>query len=93
MGRMKAIILLILFFAVAFSIIIFKNSTKNICLSNFDCEWKITNCCTENEGAKWECVNVKSFNLSCPKFVICPKILSPKPNLFCGCEKGECVVR
>jgi hypothetical protein len=90
---MKAMILLILFFALAFSIIIFKNSTKNICLGDFDCEWKITNCCTAEAGAKWECVNLKSFNLSCPKFVICPQILSPKPNLSCGCEEGKCVVR
>jgi hypothetical protein len=93
MGKMKALILLILLFVIAFSIIIFKISTKNICLSDSECEWKITNCCTEDSGAKWECVNVKSFNLTCPKFVICPKILSLKPNLFCGCEKGRCVVR
>ena len=89
---MKAIILLILFFGIAFSLIIFKNSTKDICLTNFDCEWKITNCCTEEAGAKWECVNVKNFNLSCPKFVICPQVLSLKPSLSCKCEKGKCVI-
>jgi hypothetical protein len=86
--------ILLIFFIAAFSIIIFKNLTKNICLGNFDCEWKITNCCPETAWAKWECVNKKSFKeIECPKFIICPKIFSPKPNLSCECVNGECVAK
>ena len=92
--EMKAFLFLISLFSIAFLIILFQKSTKNICLTSLDCEWKITNCCTEQAGAKWECVNKKTFvGPECPKFVICPQFLSPKPNLSCRCENNKCVVR
>jgi len=61
-----------------------------------ECKWIITNCCPENAGAYWECVNVKTYKpkLNCSEVqVICPQVLSPKPNLSCVWEKDECVVK
>ncbi|MEM5829301.1 MAG: hypothetical protein QW040_00365 [Candidatus Aenigmatarchaeota archaeon] len=90
----KHLFILVLLFVSAFSVIVFHKLTKNICVFDLECKWKITNCCPESMGAKWECVNIKSFNeLECPKYVICPQFLSPKPNLSCKCERGGCVVR
>jgi hypothetical protein len=60
------------------------------------CEWIITNCCPENGGAYWECVNVKTYKqkLNCEEVqVICPQIPSPKPNLSCVLENNACVVK
>jgi hypothetical protein len=60
------------------------------------CEWIITNCCPENAGAKWECVNVKTYKpkIDCSKFqIICPQVLSPKPNLSCVLENNKCVIK
>ncbi|MFH8119498.1 MAG: hypothetical protein QXS37_01685 [Candidatus Aenigmatarchaeota archaeon] len=91
---MRQILTLILFFGAAFLIIFFSKLTKNFCILDNECEWKITNCCTEEAGAKWECVNKKVFvEQECPKHVICPKIPSPKPNLYCVCENGKCVMK
>ncbi|MEM5878972.1 MAG: hypothetical protein QXU74_00575 [Candidatus Aenigmatarchaeota archaeon] len=91
---MMKIFSILLFFGIAFSIIAFHELTRNICIFDSECEWKITNCCSENAGAKWECVNKKTFvEPECPKYVICPRILSPKPNLSCKCEEGKCVIR
>jgi len=87
-------ILIFLLFLLAFSIIVFKNLTKDICIFNSECGWKIVNCCPEEAFAKWECVNLKTFKEpECPEFVICPKIYSPKPNLSCVCEKRGCVAK
>jgi hypothetical protein len=84
----KFLLFLILFFTLAF-ITIFKKLAP-------ECEWIITNCCPENAGAYWECVNVKAYKpkLNCSEVqVICPKIQSPKPNLKCVWEKDKCVVK
>ncbi len=63
------------------------------CSKSSDCDWKPTNCCDENAGAFWECVNVKTFSLQCPSLVLCPQIISPKPTIDCSCEEGSCVVK
>lgn len=87
MEKIKYLIL-VLFFIV---LIIFKNFQVS-----HECDWVITNCCPENAGARWECVNVKSYKpkLNCSEVqVICPQILSPKPNLKCVWENGKCVVK
>jgi len=64
------------------------------CYFDFDCDWKITNCCPENSGARWECVNLKNFKEpACPSMVICPQVISPKPTSNCVCERGSCVVK
>lgn len=88
-----AMILLTVLVITAIAIIIFYNSNKDRCLINSECQWVITNCCSETSGASWECVNVKTYNeTECPKFIICPNFLSPKPDSSCACESGECVM-
>jgi hypothetical protein len=65
---------------------------ENACSNDDECVWRITNCCPENAGAKWDCISVRlKENVSaCPKSVICPQVLSPKPNQVCGCVNGMC---
>ena len=66
-------------------------SNETSCSGDDECEWRITNCCPENAGAKWGCVSAKStLETTCPKSVICPQVISPKPNKICGCVKGMC---
>jgi hypothetical protein len=63
------------------------------CFSNFDCEWKIANCCPETAGARWECVNKKTFQEpNCQRVILCPQVISPKPESDCVCVSGSCVV-
>jgi len=61
------------------------------CDASSDCSWQSTNCCSENAGAKWECINGKTFQPGCPKNILCPQYLSPKPTSLCACEQGTCV--
>lgn len=62
------------------------------CYFDSDCSWEITNCCPENAGAFWECVNLKTFRAPrCPGRVICPQVISPKPTELCICKEGGCV--
>lgn len=66
------------------------------CFSDSDCEWKITNCCSENAGGYWECVNKRAYKpkLDCSKMtVLCAQIISPKPSKLCVCEQGSCVIK
>ena len=63
------------------------------CYFDTDCAWVITNCCRETAGAKWECVSTKTYKpIDCPDIVICPQVISPKPDSLCVCEQGNCVV-
>jgi len=61
------------------------------CNATSDCSWQSTNCCGENAGAKWECINGKTFQPGCPRNILCPQVLSPKPNSTCICDQGGCV--
>ncbi len=61
------------------------------CESDLDCSWQITNCCTANSGADWQCISRES-EIECNEFVLCPAVLSPKPEENCSCAKSECVV-
>lgn len=61
------------------------------CSSSSDCSWQITNCCPENAGGSWECINHKTFEPGCPKTILCPQVISPKPTTVCACEQGKCV--
>jgi len=72
--------------------LVFQLPNKNSCTSDADCDWAITNCCPETAGAKWNCVNVKNKEspIACPKSVICPQVISPKPDQTCGCAGGVC---
>lgn len=61
-----------------------------------NCQWVITNCCPETAGASWECVDVKTFEKpNCTEIlVLCPQVLSPKPNKSCVYEPFEgCVAK
>ena len=61
------------------------------CQSNSDCSWQITNCCTVNSGAGWQCISRES-KIECNEFVLCPSVSSPKPEGNCSCVKSECAV-
>jgi len=61
------------------------------CESSSDCSWQSTNCCPESAGAKWECINGKTFQPGCPKNILCPQYVSQKPTSLCTCEQGTCV--
>jgi hypothetical protein len=61
------------------------------CSSDADCSWVSTNCCPENAGAHWECINAKLSKLDCtPKGNVCLQVISPKPGKACVCENGIC---
>ena len=58
-----------------------------------ECEWVSVNCCPENAGAQWECINEAETELHCPEDVACPQVISPKPTEDCECVDGECEVK
>ena len=60
------------------------------CNNNSDCAWVITNCCTENAGGNWECINQMTFTAGCPETVLCPQYISHKPSSSCSCNQGSC---
>ncbi len=60
------------------------------CDEDADCRWVSTNCCPENEGANWECVNEEETELDCPENTICPQVISPRPTSPCECIEGDC---
>ena len=64
-------------------------SVSNQCDLDFECEWMITNCCTENAGASWECANPQRSQITCGQLV-CPQVISPKPTVSCSCVQGTC---
>jgi len=80
-----AAILLVIGIYIAYSF-----SKKTECLLDFECGWRITNCCTESAGAEWNCMNLKTYKEDCPDIVICPQVLSPKPQSACICSNGGC---
>lgn len=60
------------------------------CTVDSDCEWKSTNCCTENAGAHWECIGKGSY-IDCQSTqTLCPQFVSNKPSLPCACIGGRC---
>ena len=61
------------------------------CTKDSDCVWMSTNCCSENEGAYWECVNKNSYIDCKSKMILCPQVISPKPDKKCSCIGGSCV--
>ena len=70
--------------------LIYFYSKKTECVFDFECGWRPTNCCTENAGAEWGCENLKTYKANCPDIVICPQVLSPKPQSACVCVNGGC---
>lgn len=65
-------------------------STK--CKTDFDCSWQITNCCPENAGGHWQCISQES-KIECNELLLCPQVISPKPEQSCSCIQGSCVPR
>ncbi len=62
------------------------------CRRDSDCEWISVNCCPENAGAKWECVNSDYVdNCSDRLDIMCPQVISPRPGTTCTCEDDKCV--
>jgi len=60
------------------------------CDSNKDCGWVSTNCCTENAGAEWQCVNKAESIIECRENTVCPEVLSPAPETKCSCVENVC---
>ncbi|MFP4116717.1 MAG: hypothetical protein ACLFTY_01735 [Candidatus Aenigmatarchaeota archaeon] len=60
------------------------------CLDDEECGWVSTNCCSENMGASWECVNKEETVLDCPEKSVCPAVMNPKPVEDCVCVDGSC---
>jgi hypothetical protein len=75
-------------------LVVFGKDIKNRCFTNFECSWKIVNCCPPEAGAGWECVDLKTFKEpKCPENILCPQFLSPKPEIECVCVDGSCVAK
>jgi hypothetical protein len=60
------------------------------CTKDEDCDWIITNCCKEDFGALWECVNKNSYIDCKSKLVLCPNVSVPKPKEECKCINNTC---
>ncbi|MGV9174267.1 MAG: InlB B-repeat-containing protein [Promethearchaeia archaeon] len=60
------------------------------CDNDTECGWVSVNCCPENAGAKWECVNKEETNIDCSDDPVCLQVISPKPETSCICSNGEC---
>ncbi len=62
------------------------------CDEDADCRWVSTNCCPENAGANWECVNEEDTELNCDDDIVCPQVVSPQPSADCVCVDGSCEI-
>jgi len=62
----------------------------NKCTQGDECAWVSTNCCPQNMGANWECVNEEETRMECPEDIVCPQVISPKPEANCVCNEGTC---
>ena len=60
------------------------------CSKDEDCDWIITNCCKEEMGAEWQCLNKNSYIDCQSKLVLCPNISKPKPSEECKCINNAC---
>jgi len=60
------------------------------CSSNADCSWLITNCCSENAGAHWECLNKETYIDCKSRETLCIQVISPKPSSSCSCVNNVC---
>jgi hypothetical protein len=60
------------------------------CTKDEDCNWIITNCCNEESGAQWQCLNKNSYIDCQSKLVLCPNVSIPKPKEGCRCVNYTC---
>ena len=91
----------IIFLVALIALLVFLRATENYqqpvfetgkCVTNADCSWTSTNGCPENAGASWSCLNPKSI-AETHDLVLCPQVISPKPQANCVCEQGSCVAK
>jgi hypothetical protein len=61
------------------------------CSKDEDCDWIITNCCKEEAGAQWQCLNKNSYIDCQSKLVLCPNVSVPKPKASCKCLNNTCI--
>ncbi len=89
-------IVLLLIGVAATGLIYFMPSAEGIiveeCETGEECEWVSVNCCPENAGAQWECINAGESVIECPEDPICPQVVSPRPEEECSCADGICQV-
>ncbi len=67
-----------------------KTKIVKSCTNNNECAWKSTNCCPENAGASWQCINIKLSKIECPSTPVCLQVINPKPEKKCICLNGIC---
>ena len=60
------------------------------CTQDSDCVWGSINCCGENAGASWSCVNKQSYVDCQSRQVLCPQVISQKPTGACSCVSNRC---
>jgi len=92
----KFVLIVLLVIVILILVNTYKQKIIETDCQNIRCSWKITNCCPENAGANWKCVDLNAFETPpCPnpKDIVCPQVISPKPTTNCMCEKGSCVVK
>jgi hypothetical protein len=51
------------------------------CSKDEDCDWIITNCCKEEAGAQWQCLNKNSYIDCQSKLVLCPNVTKTESKL------------
>ncbi|MCS7093897.1 MAG: hypothetical protein RMJ18_01805 [Candidatus Aenigmarchaeota archaeon] len=61
------------------------------CERDEDCMLASVNCCPETAGAYWECVGRNSTIICNPEGVICPQVISPRPEYVCRCVNNFCI--
>jgi len=71
-----------------------ENDIRNIefsCVSDNECDWMITNCCPEMNGAIWKCVNKIESKIVCPERGYgCEDSENPMPLEPCDCIDNRC---
>lgn len=63
---------------------------EKYCEVDTDCSWMSINCCSENEGAEWDCIKGESV-LNCTQNPPCYTYISPKPTEDCKCINNTCI--
>ncbi len=85
---MKTIIFFLIFFLIIPGFIKSEGIITS-CKEDNQCQWISTNCCPENAGANWECIN-KEIKIECPENPICLQVVRPKPSEDCLCIDNKC---
>ena len=91
----KFVLIILLVIVTLILINAYRQKTIETDCQEVQCSWRITNCCPENAGAHWQCVDLNTFKapMCDAKGIVCPQFISPKPTTNCTCEKGSCAVK